>query len=204
MTIRTNRRAPALLAAGTLLALLPLLSLLAACGGTAAGSGAAAGGAADDGGYGSPMTQVTVDVSGSVTVKGTSSALPATEHGVDYNTCAQYAKGEADDSGDKYFVLPQDLKQLVGGKQVLVGAMIEDYTGPSGYGGGKLTDSGTPAGLSFDGKLYFMGEGSKSTVSVTGDGGGKWEFTGLVVQNANNTQSGGKLSGSVAWTCKNG
>jgi hypothetical protein len=67
-----------------------------------------------------------------------------------------------------------------------------------------LTDSGSPAGLSFDGKLYFAGGDSGSTVAVTADGGGKWEFRSLSVQNPDGTRSGGKLAGSVTWTCREG
>jgi hypothetical protein len=205
MTRGTNRRVLTLLIAGGLVAALPALG---ACGGkdagaadTAAGSGSGSG---SGGGDGTPTMKVTVDVTGDVTAKGTSSALAATHHGVDYTSCGQYAKGESGDSGDKSFVLPEYLKQAVNGKQVLVGVTVEDYTGPAGYPSDKLTDQGTPAGLSFDGKLYFMNHTSKATVTVDSSGGGKWQFTNLAVQNANNTQSDNKLSGSVTWTCSNG
>lgn len=199
MTIGTSGRALALLLAGGLLA------VSAACGNSSAAGDAASGGGGDSGsGTGDPMTHVTVAVTGDVTAKGTSTALPATHSGTSWTSCGQYAKGETRDTGDKYFVLPENLDDRIDGRQVHVGAEIENYTGPATYGLDQLTDVGGGAGLGFDGKQYFIGEGSTAKVTITSDGGGTWDFTGLVVQNDNNTQSGGKLSGSLTWTCKNG
>jgi hypothetical protein len=199
MTRGTVRRTWALVVAGGLVA------LTAACGGSSGSSDSSDSGAAADAGSGGgdPTTKVTVDVTGEVTLKGTLSALPATYSGVDYKSCADYGKGETDD-GNPYFVLPRDLKGDVDGKQILVGAEIKDYKGPAAYPAEQLTDQGTPAGVSFSGKLYFIGSGATSTATIDANGGGKWEFTNLSVQNANNTQSSGKLSGSVTWTCNNG
>jgi hypothetical protein len=178
--------------------LVVLVAALAGCSDSASGDGspqlpAAAGGSG-------PMTTVTVDVSGEVTAKGTAKALPATYSGVDYKSCAGYGKGESD-NGQQYFVLPRDLRDPIAGKRVSIGAEVEQYRGPGGYPIGRLTDQGSPAGISFDGKLYFLGSGATSTTTVTADGGGKWVFGGLAVQNADNTESPGKLSGSVTWTC---
>ncbi|GAA0539137.1 hypothetical protein GCM10010172_20400 [Paractinoplanes ferrugineus] len=180
-----------------------LLAMTAACGndGTAAAGG---GGAADTGPVaGSPVIEITVDVTGDVTVKGSTTALAATNNGVDYTSCEQYANGEDGSNGNKYFVLPKFLSGPISGKQVFVGAMVKGYHGPAGYRANQMTDAGSPPGVSFDGNLYFMGEDSGASVTVDGNGGGHWDFTSLSVQNADGTRTNGKLAGSVTWTCKN-
>jgi hypothetical protein len=181
-----------------------LLAMTAACGGGDAPAGAAEGGAADLGTVpGSPVIDLTVDVTGEVTAKGSTTALAATNNGVDYTSCEQYAKGEDGGNGKKYFVLPNFVNGPIDGKKVFVGAMVKGYHGPANYGSDEMTDSGSPPGLSFDGKLYFRAGGADMNVTVEGDGGGKWEFTGLVVQKPDGTYSDGKVSGSVTWKCKN-
>jgi hypothetical protein len=148
-------------------------------------------------------TEVTVDVTGAVTLKGSSRTPMATNNGVDYKSCDQYGGGEQNDEGRKYFVLPQMLIDKVDGKTVFVGAMIKNYDGAGTYEKKTLTDSGSPPGVSFDGTLYYTQEGSTSKVTTDGKGGGAWEFTGLSVKNPDGTEGGGPaVSGSVTWTCK--
>ena len=181
-----------------------LLSATAACG--AAGD-VAAGGSGDDGDTGMSVqqlhTEVTVDVTGAVTLKGKSNAPMPTNNGVDYKSCDQYGGGEKDDEGRQYLVLPQMLIDKIGGRTVFVGAMIKDYKGAGTYERGTLTDTGSPPGISFGGELYFTQSNTTSTVTTDGKGGGEWVFTGLSTQNADGTKGGGgpAVSGRVSWTC---
>jgi hypothetical protein len=184
-----------------------LLSLTAACGSDSSDSSTSSGGAAADGGdsdsgggLGSTIT-MSFDITGAVTVKGDSSSLPAVDNGADPANCAAYAKGGQKDD-EVHYVLPSFMKDKVDGKQLLVGATIDKYTGPGTYGTDQLTDQGTPAGIDIDGKLYFQQSGTKSEAVVNADGGGTWTFTGLDVQNPNNTQGGSPISGKLTWTCK--
>lgn len=181
-----------------------LLSSAAACG--SAGD-AAGGGSGDRGDTGMSVqnlhTEVTVDVTGAVTLKGKSNAPMPTNNGVDYKSCDQYGAGEKDDEGRQYFVLPQMPIDPIDGKTVTVGAMIEDYKGAGTYERNTLTDTGSPPGISFGGELYFTQSNTTSTVTTDGKGGGKWVFTDLSTQNADGTKGGGgpAVSGSVTWTC---
>jgi hypothetical protein len=181
-----------------------LLSSAAAC----SSAGDAAGDGSGDRGDTSMSvqnlhTEVTVDVTGAVTLKGRSNAPMPTNNGVDYKSCDQYGSGEKDDEGRQYFVLPQMLIDSIGGKMVSVGAMIKDYKGAGTYERNTLTDTGSPPGISFGGELYFTQSNSTSTVSTDGKGGGKWVFTDLSTQNADGTKGGGgpAVSGNVTWTC---
>ncbi len=200
MTRGTVRRTWALVVAGG------LVVLTAACGGSPdSGSPGAAGALPDpSGGDGLMTTKVTVDVTGAVTVKGAAQAPPMSSTGKNIETCADYGKGDTDDAGKKTFRLPQMLKDAVGGKQVQVFAVIDDYTGPGTYPIDKISDVARDPGIGIDGRQYFISSDATATASVDANGGGKWEFTNLSVQNSNNTQSSGKLSGSVTWTCSNG
>ena len=182
-----------------------LLAATAACGGS---DGDLLGGDSGDVGdtgmsVGNLHTEVTVDVTGAVTLKGTSKAPMATNNGVDYESCDQYGGGEKNDEGQQFFVLPQMLTDTIDGKTVFVGAMIKDYKGAGTYERGTLTDSGSPPGISFGGELYFTQSNTASTVTTDGKGGGRWDFTDLSTQNADGTKGGGgpAVSGSVTWTC---
>jgi len=178
-----------------------LLLSAAACG----SAGDAAGGSSGDTGMSVQdlHTEVTVDITGVVTLKGKSNAPMPTNNGVDYKSCDQYGAGEKDDEGQQYFVLPQMLIDSIGGKTVSVGAMIKDYKGAGTYERSTLTDAGSPPGISFGGELYFTQSNTTSTVTTDGKGGGKWAFADLSTQNADGTKGGGgpAVSGSVTWTC---
>jgi hypothetical protein len=196
-----NRVAAVIVAAG-------LLSATAACGSgseTGSGTGSASGSGSGDTGMtvGDLHTEVTVDVTGDVTLKGRSNAPMPTNNGVDYKSCEQYGGGEKNDEGRMYFVVPQMLIDKIDGRTVFVGAMIKDYKGAGSYDRGTLTDTGSPPGISFGGDLYFTQSNTTSTVTTDGKGGGKWEFTALSVQNPDGTKGGGgrQVSGSVTWTC---
>lgn len=182
-----------------------LVALTAACGGTTKSSGDA-GALADGGGGGGtgPTVAVTVDVSGAVTINGTAPAPPESSNGKTIKTCAEYGKGETGDDGTATFRLPQMLKQPVGGKQVQIFAVIRDYKGPGTYPIDQISDVAGDPGVGIDGKQYFVGDTATATATVDANGGGKWQFTNLSTQNSDNTQSPGKLSGSVTWTCSNG
>jgi hypothetical protein len=174
-----------------------LTTTVAACGGD---------GSTDAGDSGMTVgdlhTEVAVDVTGAVTLKGSSRAPMATNNGVDYQSCDQYGGGEQDDEGQKYFVLPQMPIDSIDGKRVYVGAMIKDYHGAGSYEKGTLTDTGSPPGVSFDGTLYYTQQDSTSQITTDGEGGGSWVFTGLSVKNPDGTEGGGpQVSGSVTWSC---
>ena len=181
-----------------------LLSATAACGSADA---AVDGGSGDSGDTGMTVgnlhIEVTVDVTGAVTMKGTSSAPMPTNNGVDFQSCDQYGGGEKNSEGRTYSVLPQMLIDSIDGKTVFVGAMIKDYKGAGTYEKSTLTDSGSPPGISFGGDLYFTQSNTTSTVTTDGKGNGKWVFTDLSTQNADGTKGGGgpAVSGNVSWTC---
>jgi hypothetical protein len=186
-----------------------LVALTTACGGSSGSgspggdAGAFADGGGDGGGVG-PTAKVTVDVTGAVSVKGTAPAPPESSNGKTIETCADYAKGETGDDGDSTFRLPQMLKQAVSGKQVQVFAVIKDYKGPGTYPIDQISDVAGEPGIGVDGKQYFLTSDATATATVDSNGGGKWQFTNLTVQNNDNTQTSGRLSGSVTWTCDNG
>jgi hypothetical protein len=183
-------------------ALAGLLTTTAACG---SGDGDAAASAGDSGMTVQNLhTKVTVDVTGEVTLKGTSNAPMPTNNGVDHESCDQYGAGEDDDSGRKFFVLPQMPIDSIGGKRVYVGAMIKDYHGAATYEKATLTDTGSPPGISLDGTLYFTQSNTTSKVTADGKGGGSWTFGDLSVQNADGTTGGGgpAISGTVTWSCE--
>ena len=191
------------MAAVAAVAAVALLAVTAACGSSSGSgdtgssdTGAAAGGG---NGLGSKIT-MTFDITGSVTVKGRSSSLPAVDNGTDPDNCAAYAKGGKKDD-EVHFVFPSFMHDKVDGKQLLVGAKVVEYTGPGDYPGDKITDAGSPPGIDIDGKLYFAQSGTRSDAVITPDGGGTWTFTGLDVQNSNNTQGGSPIDGKISWTC---
>jgi hypothetical protein len=180
-----------------------LLALTAACGSSGsadAGSDDAVAAPGGGSGLGSKIT-MSFDITGSVTIKGESSSIPAVDNGVDPDNCAAYAKGGKKDD-EVHYVFPSFMHDKVDGKQLLVGAKVVEYTGPGDYGNDKITDAGSPPGIDVDGKLYFAQSGTKSEAVITADGGGTWTFTGLDVQNPNNTQGGSPISGKITWTCK--
>ena len=175
-----------------------LLSLTAACGGDSAGAVGDTGNS-----VGSLHTEVTVDVTGAVTLKGTSKAPMPTNNGVDYKSCDQYGDGEADDEGVNYYVIPQMLTDSIDGKTVYVGAMVKNYHGAGTYERATLTDTGSPPGISFGGDLFYTQQATTSTITTDGKGGGSWVFTGLSVKNPDGTEGGGPaVSGTVKWSCQ--
>jgi hypothetical protein len=176
-----------------------LLGLTAACGGTSS----AADIPRDDSVPGTPVVQVTVDVTGDVTIKGTTTALPGTMAGIDYDSCAKYLAGEDHDNGEKYFVLPKELGNRIDNQMIFVGVQVKGYTGPGDYDGGKLTDVGGGPGIVIGAKTYTMENDEDGTVTVDGNGGGQWEFRNLSFQNPDSTTVTDALSGTVTWTCKN-
>jgi hypothetical protein len=179
-----------------------LLALTTACDSKAAGSSNAAdstNSGAVAGGSG-PTVRMTFDITGAVMVKGDSASVPAFDSAKAPVSCATYAKGGQKD-GAVHFVLPSVMHDKVSGKQLLVGVLIDKYTGPGTYGTDQLTDQGTPAGIEIDGKTYFQQSDAKSAAVINADGGGTWTFTALNVQNADGTEGSAKVSGKLTWTC---
>jgi hypothetical protein len=182
-------------------AALSLLAAVAACGG---GGGDSA--AADGGGSGlGPVVSATFELTGEHQVSGKSASMPAVDNGVSPQTCAEYAKGGKDeDDGETHFVLPQTMNDKVGGKQLFVGVIVKDYTGPGTYEKKSLTDQGSPPGIIVDGTLYYTQGATASRVVVDDKAGGSWTFDGLSVKNPDGTEGGGPtLSGKLTWTCEN-
>jgi hypothetical protein len=180
-----------------------LLSTTAACG-SDGGADSSGDNTGDSGNTVQDLhTEVAVDVTGAVTLKGSSKAPMSTNNGVDYKSCDQYGGGEQNDEGRKYFVLPQGLIDSIDGKRVFVGVMIKDYKGAGSYDRKTLTDTGSPPGIILGDTLYYTQRKTISKVTTDGKGGGSWEFTGLSVQNPDGTEGGGPaVSGTVKWTCK--
>jgi hypothetical protein len=184
-------------------AALSLLAAVAACGGSGADSVSGDGGS---GGSGlGPVVSVSFEVTGEQQVSGKSASMPAVDNGISPQTCAQYAAGGKDeDDGETHFVLPQTMNDKVGGKQLFVGVIVKDYTGPGTYEKASLTDQGSPPGIIVDGTLYYTQGDTTSRVVVDGKAGGSWTFAGLSVKNPDGTEGGGPaLSGELTWTCSN-
>jgi hypothetical protein len=179
-----------------------LLALTTACDSKAAGSSNAADSskAGAVAGASGATVRMSFDITGAVTVKGDSASVPAFDSAKAPVSCATYAKGGQKD-GAVHFVLPSVMHDKVGGKQLLVGATIDKYTGPGTYGTDQLTDQGTPAGIDVDGKTYFQQTSSTSAAVINADGGGTWTFTDLNVQNPDGTEGTPKISGKLTWTC---
>jgi hypothetical protein len=189
-------------------AALSLLGAVVACGGSDSGDGSGADSVAADSGGGSglgPVIKMNFDLTGDRQLSGASSSMPAVDNGISPETCADYAKGGKDaDDGETHYVLPQNMNDKVGGKQLFVGVTVKDYTGPGTYEKKSLTDQGSPPGIIVDGKLYYTQGGTTSQVVVDDKAGGSWTFAGLSVKNADGTEGGGPtLSGKLTWTCKN-
>lgn len=202
------------------LAAAALLVPLAGCGGSSSDSGSGSGpstgdtAAAEAGGGGSlpdgcqkqlgPTVCFTYDLTGALTAKGTSSGMTATGNGSDYETCADWVKGEPDgDDGEPSLSMPQGAGHQEGDEfGGLTGNIIEHYRGPGTYQKKDLSGQGSPSGvLTYGSSENFVLVGtSTGTATVNADGSGNFTFTNLGTGQYGHDE---KLSGSVAWTCHN-
>jgi hypothetical protein len=178
-----------------------LLSFTAACGGSDGGSGGSGDILSDGGSDNSPHVDVTVDITGDTTMKGSSTGGLPTNHGLDYDSCAKYAAGE-DDDGAKELVMGQSLHEKIGDKLVLVGVKIKNYHGAGTYEKEDLSDVAGGAGIDLGGTLYLQYGDSVSTMTADGKGGGKWVFTDLTKGNPDGTRGSHNIAGTITFTCK--
>lgn len=198
------------------LAAAALLLPLAGCGGSsAADPGSSTGDAAAAGSGGGsletgctkqigPTVCFSYDLTGAMTAKGASSGLPATGNGSDYETCADWVKGEPDgDDGEPSLSMPQGAGFTEGDKfGGLTGNIIEHYHGPGTYQKKDLSGQGSPSGvLTYGTSANFVLVGdSTGTATVNPDGSGTFTFTNMGTGQSGHPET---LSGSVAWTCHN-
>lgn len=200
------------------LAAAALLVPLAGCGGSSSGSGsgsstgdAAAAKAAGGGNLEAgcqkqlgPTVCFSYDLTGGLTAKGTSSGLVATGNGTDYETCADWVKGEPDgDDGQPSLSMPQGAGFEQGDKfGGLTGNIIEHYQGPGTYQKKDLSGQGSPSGVITPGSSasFVLVGASTGTATVNADGSGKFTFTNMGTGQYGHPET---LSGTVAWTCHN-
>lgn len=212
MPILSRRALPWLAAA--------LLVPLAGCGGSSSDSGSGSGSSAGDtaaakaGGGGDldagckkqigPTVCFSYDLTGTVTAKGTSSGLVATGNGSDYETCADWVKGEPDgDDGQPSLSMPQGAAYGAGDKfGGLTGNIIEHYQGPGTYQKKDLSGQGSPSGLITPSAstTFVLVDDSTGTATVNADGSGRFTFTDLGTGQYGHPET---VSGTVAWTCHN-
>jgi hypothetical protein len=198
------------------LAAAALLLPLAGCGGSSSDSGAGSStgdtAAAKSGGdlepgctkAIGPTVCFTYDLTGALTAKGTSSGMVATGNGTDYETCADWVKGEPDgDDGQPSLSMPQGAAVEPGDKfGGLTGNIIEHYKGPGTYQKADLSGQGSPSGVITEGlgaNFVLVGD-STGTATVNADGSGNFTFTNLGTGQYGHPET---LSGSVTWTCHN-
>jgi hypothetical protein len=191
-----------------------LLIPLAGCGGSSAGSGsstsdtaaAAAGGGLEAGCQKQlgPTVCFSYELTGALTAKGSSSGMVATGNGSDYETCADWVKGEPDgDDGQPSLSMPQGAGFEQGDKfGGLTGNIIEHYQGPGTYQKKDLSGQGSPSGVILPKSTvsYVLQESSTGTATINADGSGDFTFTNLGTGQYGHDE---KVSGTVAWTCHN-
>ncbi|GIH16821.1 hypothetical protein Raf01_49930 [Rugosimonospora africana] len=172
----------------------------------ASGGNAAAVDAGDGGDAGSglgPTLTVTFDVSGETALKGDTTSTAPTDNGQSPQSCAAYAKGDASEDGKIHYVLPTFLNGDIGGKHVLINALVEDYKGPGTYDLDGMAGPGGGTDIEVDQRAYAdQPDTSSGKVEVDGKGGGTFTFTRLAFSDGNGQVSPG-ISGKVSWTCKN-
>jgi hypothetical protein len=204
------------------LAAAALLVPLAGCGGSsAADTGSSTGdsaGAGSDGGSGGgggglpggcqkaigPTVCFSYDLTGALTAKGTSSGTVSTGNGTDYETCADWTKGEPDgDDGQPSWSMPSGAGFKQGDKfGGLTGNIIEHYRGPGTYQKADLSGQGSPSGVIAYGTNanFVLVSASTGTATVNADGSGNFTFTNMGTGQSGHPET---LSGTVAWTCHN-
>jgi hypothetical protein len=210
------------------LAAAALLVPLAGCGGSSSSGGSDGGGSStgdtaaavsdgdggDGGGGGDlpdgckkqigPTVCFTYELTGAVTATGTSSGLVATGNGTDYETCADWTKGEPDgDDGQPSLSMPQGSQYQQGDKfGGLTGNIIEHYHGPGTYQKKDLSGQGSPSGVITPSSTlnFVLVDDSTGTATVNADGSGKFTFTNMGTGQYGHPET---LSGTVGWTCHN-
>jgi hypothetical protein len=201
------------------LAAAALLVPLAGCGGSssadtgsstgdtaAAGSGGGGGGGLPDGCQKQigPTVCFSYDLTGALTAKGTSSGMVSTGNGTDYETCADWTKGEPDgDDGQPSLSMPQGGPVKPGDKfGGLTGDIIEHYKGPETYKKDDLSGQGSPSGVITEGAgaNFVLVGSSTGTATINADGSGNFTFSKLGTGQYGHPET---LSGSVTWTCHN-
>jgi uncharacterized spore protein YtfJ len=179
--------------------------LLTGCAGggstAAAGPGQGDSGAPESGGDDSgtgPGLQVTLNIAGAATVHGSTRAmLPFTASGGQVSSCADYAKGSSDSSGNPMLELPSIIAaQPISGHRVLFTNQIKPYHGAGQYAKDALHGQGGGATVEIDDQAYALGATATAVTLIQPDGSGTLAFA-----NFGNAQNGSTLSGSVMWTC---
>ncbi|MEV0458307.1 hypothetical protein [Catellatospora methionotrophica] len=149
--------------------------------------------------YMSAYTTVTYDLSGGVSLKGTTEAAAYVEGEVSLDSCTKYGKGGTKD-GKGIFTLPYREKSKIEGKTIHLQANVSPYQGPGTYEGNKPLAGvmGSEPGLFIDQEGYSVGfEGATSTLTVNADGSGSWKFTGMLP----NSHALKPINGTITWTC---
>jgi hypothetical protein len=161
-------------------------------------SGTGSSAQADAGDGGAAKLNVTFDVEGGVTLKGSTvdTVLPS-PNGKSVDTCADYAKGGKRSNGTSYFALPLRLGGDLSGRNVSVNVMVRDYTGPGNFTEEHLTGESSPFGVLVDDKAYVRPtDGAGAIVSTDSSGSGSFYFEKLTLAN------GGDIAGMISWTCQ--
>ncbi|MBB5867501.1 hypothetical protein F4553_000880 [Allocatelliglobosispora scoriae] len=147
------------------------------------------------------FTTVTFDLTGGVTLKGTTEANAYVEGEILLGSCAKYAAGGSK-NGKTIFTMPYQEKAKIDGKTVHLQANVSPYQGPGTYEGNKVLTGvmGSEPGLFINTDGYSVGfekEGATSTVTVNADGSGSWKFTHMLP----NSYALKPIDGTISWTC---
>jgi hypothetical protein len=135
---------------------------------------------------------ITVDITGAVTVQGTTQAL-------NLGTCADFAKGEAP-GGD--LQLPGLLGDEIGGKKVSAYNEIREYAGPGTYEKDVIRSVAGVIDVSIDTTPYQLADETTAQAVINPDGSGSLTFANLKEgEQGNPTTPKGMISGSYSWTC---
>jgi hypothetical protein len=135
---------------------------------------------------------ITVDITGAVTVQGTTQAL-------NLGTCADFAKGESP-GGD--LQLPGLLGEEIGGKQVSAFNEIREYAGPGTYEKDVIRSVAGVIDVSIDTTPYQLADETRAQAVINADGSGSFTFADLKEgEQGNPTTPKGMISGSFTWTC---
>jgi hypothetical protein len=145
-----------------------------------------------------PKITVRVDITGSVTFKGATTATAPSGGPHALKTCAEYAKGTA----GRQYLAPGELDGPTGDHSVSLEMRIADYAGPGTYAKDQLVATDARPFLAVDSSIYSIWPDSSTSEAITdGKGGGSWTFTN-VANRREGSPPDDAISGTVSWTCR--
>jgi hypothetical protein len=145
-----------------------------------------------------PRITMRFDITGATTFTGTTTALAPSGGPHFLKTCAEYAKGTA----DQQYLAPGLLDGPIGDHEITLEMWIADYAGPGTYPKDRLVAPGSRPSIAIDSSIYGTWPDSTAGKATTdGKGGGSWTFTELATTGEGGLP-GAAISGTVSWTCQ--